>query len=66
MANKEAFLHTLDRYGAALLQDPTSDEVIRLRNMLVQQAGFNPKAQRGAEHSHVDEHQLSDSKSGPL
>jgi len=65
MANKETFLQTLDHYGAALLKDPTSDEVIRLRNLLVTLAGFNPKAQRGAEHAYVDEHQLAD-KSGPL
>ena len=66
MSNKEAFLQTLDRYGAALLKDPTSDEVITLRNMLVAQAGFNPRAQRGAVNANVDELMLSDSKSGPL
>ena len=66
MANKETFLIVLDRYGAALLKDPRSDEVISLRNQLVALAGFNPKAARGAEHALVDERQLSDSKSGPL
>lgn len=65
MSSKDTFLVTLDRYAKAVQADPTSDEVITLRNMLIAQAGLNPKAMRGAANSVVDEHQLAD-KSGPL
>lgn len=66
MSNKDAFLQTLDRYGRALLQDPTGDEVIRLRAMLVAQAGFSPKATREPRNSMVDERTPNSKESGPL
>lgn len=65
MSSKDTFLVTLDRYVKAIQADPTSDEVITLRNMLLSQAGFSQKAMRGAANSVVDEHQLGD-RSGPL
>ena len=65
MSSKDTFLVTLDRYVAAVQADPTGDEVITLRNMLLAQAGFSQKAMRGAANAVVDEHLLAD-RSGPL
>jgi hypothetical protein len=66
MTAKETFMIVLDRYSTAVRTDPTSDEVITLRNQLVALAGFNPVAQRGIVTATADERTPGAKDSGPL
>ena len=60
-----AFRTTLDRLLVAVRNDPTSDEVIRLKQQLEAQAGFSLTAHRGPVGANVDRDMLKD-RSGPL